>query len=294
MRQIGTIAELRAAQRLQDYLIAQGTTCSLDESDAGYGVWIHDDDQIPAAKATLEHFLTHPDDERYLTARAKADALLREQAAQRKAARQNTVAMSRRWEQRGAGDLPFTFGIILICLVVFVDTFFMANEGGFIELLLFSKDTTWNAIFRDHEYWRLVSPSVLHGGILHILFNLLGWYQLGGMVEQRKGTTYLFVLTLLTALATDLLQFAFVKEPFAGLSGVVFGLFGYVWMKGKLDPDDGMGVPPSTVINALVFYLLCWIGAFGRIANYGHAGGLLMGITIGCLSAWWRNRRRTQ
>lgn len=291
MRQIGTIADLRAAQRLQDYLIAQGTTCSLDESDVGYGVWIHDDDHIPNAKVTLEHFLAHPNDERYLTARAKADALLREQAAQRRVARQNTVPMTRRWEQGGAGGVPLTFGIILACLIVFVDTYFMNNEGGFFGLLLFSKDGTWKAILEEHEYWRLLSPSILHGGPLHILFNLLGWYQLAGMVEQRKGTGYLLMLTVLTALATDVLQFTFVKRPFVGLSGVVFGVFGYVWVKGKLDPGDGMGVPPATVVNALVFYLLCWIGAFGNIANYGHTGGLLMGVTIGCLSALWRNRQ---
>lgn len=292
MRQIGTIADLRAAQRLQDYLIAEGTVCSLDESEAGYGVWVHDDDHIPQAKAALEHFLAHPDDERYLTARAKADALLRAQAAERKAARKNTVAMSGRWDRNVTGEIPLTFGVILICLVVFVDTYFMENEGGFWQLLLISKDGTWKAIVQEYELWRLISPSVLHGGPVHILLNLLGWYQLGGMVEQRKGTAYLLMLTLLTALAADLLQFTLVSGPFVGLSGVVFGIFGYVWVKGKLDPGDGMGVPPSTVINALVFYLLCWIGAFGNIANYAHTGGLLMGITIGCLSAWWRNRRR--
>jgi GlpG protein len=61
--------------------------------------------------------------------------------------------------------------------------------------------------------------------------------------------------------------------------------------KGKLDPGDGMGVPPSTAVNALVFFLLCWIGVFGNVANFGHAGGLLMGITIGAISAMLRRQR---
>ncbi len=291
MRQIGTIADLRAAQRLQDYLIAQGTACSLDESDAGYGVWVHDDDHVPAAKVVLEHFLANPEDERYLTARAKADALLREQAAERKAARKNTVAMSRRWEQRGAGDLPLTFGMILVCLMVFVDTEYMGNERGFFELFLISKDGTWKAILEEHQWWRLFSPSLLHFGPFHILFNLIGWWQLGGLIEQRKGTGYLLILTLLTALAGDLLQFQFVHFMFGGLSCVVYGLFAYVWVKGKLDPGDGMGIIPSAAVNYLVFYMLCWLGVFGPIANFGHTGGMLMGVTIGCLSAWWRNRR---
>lgn len=291
MRQIGTIADFEAAQRLQDYLIAEGAACSLDEADDGYGVWIHDDDRIPAAKAALEHFLAHPNDERYLTARTRADTRLKEQAAQRKAARRNTVSMSRRWDSGGAREIPLTFGIILICLFVFVETYLMGDEAGFYPLLLFSTDGTWKAILEDHQYWRLLSPSIMHGNVFHILFNLLGWYQLAGMVEQRKGSGYLLILTVMTALSTDILQFTFVKRPFLGLSGVVFGIFGYAWMKGKLDPADGIGVPPSTVVNALVFYLLCWIGAFGNIANFGHMGGLLMGVTIGCLSAWWRNRR---
>ncbi len=291
MRQIGTIADRRAAERLQDYLIAKRIPCSLDESDAGYGLWIHDDDHIPAAKTILEHFQQHPDDERYRSARAQADALLRAQAADRKAARRNTVQMSRRWDRGGAGEMPLTLGIMLICLFVFVETEFMGDQQGFRDLLLMSKDGTWKAILREHEWWRILSPSILHFGIMHILFNMIGWWQLAGFIEHRKGTGYLFMLTILTALATNWLQFQYSNPWFGGMSGVVYGLFAYVWVKGKLDPGDGMGIVPSAAVNYLVFYVLCWLGVFGGIANFGHTGGLLMGVICGSLSALFRNRR---
>lgn len=292
MRQIGTLPDRQAAERLQDYLIANRMPCSLDESDAGYGLWIHDDDHIPTAKTALEHFQQHPDDERYRSARAQADALLRTQAADRKAARKNQVRMSQRWDNGGAGAMPLTIGIALICLFVFVETNLMHDEQGLSELLFFSKDGTWRAILQDNEWWRLISPSILHFGIMHIAFNLIGWYQLAGMIELRKGSGYLFMLTILTALATDLLQFQFGGVWFGGMSGVVYGLFAYVWVKGKLDPGDGMGIHPSAAVNYLIFYVLCWFNVFGRVANFGHFGGLLMGIMIGVISASARNWRR--
>ena len=292
MRQIGTFPDRSAAERLQDHLIANRMPCSLDESDAGYGIWIHDDDHLPAAKTALEHFQQHPDDERYRTARAKADALLREQAADRKAARKNTVRMATRWDRGGAGETPLTFGIIIICLFVFVETWMMSDEHGLVEQLMFSKDGTWNAILRENEWWRLVSPSILHFTIFHIAFNMIGWYQLAGWIEQRKGTAYLFMLMIATALSTDLLQFWSGGWSFGGMSGVVYGLFAYVWVKGKLDPGDGFSIHPSIATNYLIFYLLCWINVFGNVANFGHFGGLLAGITIGALSAMARNRRR--
>lgn len=292
MRQIGTLPDRAAAEQLQDFLIAQRMPCSLDESDAGYGLWIHDDDHLDAAKTVLEHFRQHPEDDRYRNARTQADALLREKAAARKAARKNTVRMSQRWDSGGSGALPLTLGMMLICLFVFVETNLRGDESGFQELLMFSRDGSWKAIVQDGEWWRLVSPSILHFGIFHVAFNLIGWYQLAGTIELRKGTTYLFALMISTALATDILQFLSGGWRFGGMSGIVYGLFAYVWVKGKLDPGDGFGIHPTVATNYLLFYVLCWFNVFGRVANFGHFGGLLMGVIFATVSAMVRNRRR--
>ncbi len=303
MRQIGLIPAVEEAERFQDYLIAQGIKCSLDVEETGYAVWVHNDDQLAAAKTALAEFLANPQDERYRDARKQADALLREQAAQRKAARRNMVAMSQHWSRPASAAAPLTVGLLLICVLVFAQTEYvepsMARqrvefgdvEDGLAGRLMISTDGTWRAILEDREWWRLLTPSILHFGIMHIVFNMMWWWRLGGMIELRKGTPAFLGLVIVTALATDLLQFQFAGWRFGGMSGVVYGLIGYAFVKGKLDPSDGIDLDRQSAAMALFFYVICWTGALGPIANFGHAGGLLAGITCGCLSAAWRYRR---
>lgn len=289
MRQIGTIAELSAAERFQDYLIATGTACSLDVADGGYAIWIHDDDRVPTAKLELQQFLSRPDDERYRKARQQADAVLREKAAKRKAARSNIVRMSHNWHQ-STGPGPVTVGVVMACVVVFAETFFLHDERGLRSLFFFSIDGTANAILQDGEWWRLLTPSLLHFSPMHIVFNLLMWWQYGGLIEARKGSGTFLFLTLATALATDVLQFAFGSWRFGGMSGVNYGLVGYVFVKGKLDPNDGLGMSRDQAAYAFLFFVICWFSPM--VANFGHLGGLVMGVTLGCLSAGWRHWQR--
>lgn len=284
MRQIGTISDARLAERFQDHLLAAGTKCTLDDTDDGVAVWVYDDDRVADAKEELQRFLANPDDERYLAARAQADAVLRAEAAKRKAARQNTVSLSRQWSQPAAASCPITVGILVICVFVWVVTDVLPDDRGLRSRLLFSTTRTWKEI-QQGEWWRLLTPSLLHFGPIHILFNMLAWWQLGRMIECRKGSTAFAVLTLLTALATDVLQFIRVPGPFGGMSGVVYGLFGYAWMKGKLDPEDGIGVGPQMIQSMLVWFVVCWFLPF--VANWGHFGGLMAGVTLGSLSAFW-------
>jgi GlpG protein len=69
------------------------------------------------------------------------------------------------------------------------------------------------------------------------------------------------------------------------MSGVNYALFGYIWMRGKLDPGSGFGVSPQTAMWMLVWFVLCWTGFVGPIANWNHAGGLAAGVGLGALAA---------
>ena len=60
------------------------------------------------------------------------------------------------------------------------------------------------------------------------------------------------------------------------MSGVVYGLFGYVWIKSKLDPGDGFQIDPTIAMIMFVFFVICFTGIFGGVANWAHAGGLVV------------------
>jgi GlpG protein len=106
------------------------------------------------------------------------------------------------------------------------------------------------------------------------------------MIEGRQSSTYLLVLVLVIAACSNLAQFYFGHAPnFGGMSGVVYGLLGYIWIRGKFDPASGLFLHPSTVTMMLIWLVACFSGILGPIANYAHLVGLLMGAAWGYLAS---------
>jgi GlpG protein len=139
---------------------------------------------------------------------------------------------------------------------------------------------------RHGEVWRLITPIFIHFHILHILFNMLWLRDLGSMIEGRQSSTYLLALVLVIAAGSNLAQFYFGHAPnFGGMSGVVYGLLGYVWIRGKFDPASGLFLHPSTVTMMLIWLVACFTGILGPIANYAHLVGLMMGAAWGYLAS---------
>jgi GlpG protein len=127
---------------------------------------------------------------------------------------------------------------------------------------------------------------------LHILFNMMWLSSLGTMIEVRRGSLRLAVMIFLLAIASNIGEFVYEEradpggtQVFGGFSGVVFGLFGYVWMKGLYEPEQGMILHPNAVTFGLFWIALCMTGVLttmlGPIANAAHVVGLIMGVALG-------------
>jgi GlpG protein len=87
------------------------------------------------------------------------------------------------------------------------------------------------------------------------------------------------------AVFPNLAQFYMHGPMFGGMSGVVYGLLGYIWIRGKMDPGSGLYLHPSTVWMMIIWFVLCVAGLFGAIANTVHAVGLGLGMAWGFLSS---------
>jgi len=145
------------------------------------------------------------------------------------------------------------------------------------------------ALFADvlaGEVWRLATPMFMHLSFLHILFNMLWMWDLGRLVEILKGSIFLGLFVLVTGIASNIAQYVITHSPgFGGMSGVVYALLGYVWMQGKFNPRFGFELHQATVVMMLIWYVVCWTGLAGPIANWAHTAGLLAGVAWGYLDA---------
>lgn len=133
------------------------------------------------------------------------------------------------------------------------------------------------------EVWRLITPIFIHFGILHILFNMMWLFDLGGLLEQHQGAPRLGLLVGVIGILSNMGQFIWDGPGFGGMSGVVYGLLAYVWVQGKLNPRFGLVLHQQVVYMMLIWFVVCWSGVIGNIANMAHTVGLLAGLLLGWL-----------
>ena len=147
------------------------------------------------------------------------------------------------------------------------------------------------------QWWRLVTPMLIHFGFLHIAMNGMWYWELGRRIELRQGSINLLGLTLLFSLVSNYAQYLFSGPSlFGGLSGVLYGLLGHCWIYQLLSPNPAYRLPRGVLAMMLVWLLICMSGlismiGFGEIANAAHVGGLLVGCLTGLLGGLYSRRK---
>lgn len=146
------------------------------------------------------------------------------------------------------------------------------------------------AVWPLAQPWRVVGPMFLHFGLLHIAFNGLWLWLLGGMIEQRQGGLRLLGIVLLVGAASNIAQAMVSVALFGGMSGVIYGLLGYILAWNRLRPYQQFPLQPALAWLMIGWLLLCMLGlvtalGLGEIANTAHASGLVMGLILGTCAA---------
>jgi GlpG protein len=298
LRQIGTVPKRLDVKVFADYLLTLGMKTRVDEAADGWIVWIYHEDHFPRAREELQAYVNGPDDPRYQNAVDAAEEIRRKQRELDQQFRKNYREVATMWASPGLRRRPLTTALVSVCVVVFVlqesskglslkqrlwfAPIYVSATGGL-------KDGGFNEILHG-ELWRLVTPIFMHGSILHIFFNMWWLSSLGTMIEGRRGALRLAGLVLIAAILSNVGQYIWMErmdpgEPhtFEGMSGVVYALLGYIWMKGLYEPEQGMIIHPNTVNFMLLWLVLCMTGVVGPIANAAHFVGLMVGVALGVL-----------
>lgn len=201
--------------------------------------------------------------------------------------------------------VPLTTGLILLsalgAAVVFLGRLDWLATLSFQPFVIFAQQPVFRSFEQGMaagEYWRLVTPLFLHFNVLHLVFNALWTWELGGSIERIQGAGRLLGLVLLTGLVSNLVQYHYQPDIiFGGMSGVIYGLLGYSWVWQKLVPQESLNLSGTLFWVLVGFMLLMMTGVFGllgfgEIANAAHTGGLLAGMLTGGLFGWRRRQHR--
>jgi membrane associated rhomboid family serine protease len=156
---------------------------------------------------------------------------------------------------------------------------------------------SWLIAFSTHiwegQVWRLVTSCFLHGDIMHILFNGFALWQLGPVIEAHLGRWRYVGFCLVLAVASMGMQLAISVGACVGLSGIIFGMFGYLYALRKTK-DFAAAVMTPSAVQSLVFFFFLFIamdfaGAM-RVGHWAHGAGGAVGWLIGYASI---HRQRT-
>ncbi len=297
MRLVGELDDRALAENFSDYLTQLGVANQVQEESRGsytkYEIWVHSEDDLERSENLFMEFIANPGSPEYrdITRKARLVKKLEE-----KENRDKGQYIDVRTTMFYAGPTPlrmFTLFLILACGVVAM----LSRLGDQTDALrsLFITDflregplIKWMpglVEIRNGEIWRLFTPMLIHFGFFHFLFNMMWLKDLGSMVEDRKGTLFLVVFVLIASGASNVTQFLLSHPAFGGMSGVVYALLGYIWMKGKYDPSSRLSLHFSTVFFMIAWYILGLTGLLGNIANGSHSAGLAVGIAWGYISS---------
>jgi GlpG protein len=297
VRQIGTLPNSTDLQVFGDFLLSQGVESRALQSADGWAIWILDEDQVEKARAALLTYEKDPDDPRYADASDVAEAARREKDRRDREYRKNVRDMKGRYDRLNFPGRPLTIVLMAICIGLHVAEMTVPGMRPWIRdrFEFFSSsvigapaDNPAAGLEDIHsgQVWRLVTPIFLHGDLLHLGFNMWALWVLGTVVEYTRGTRTLAALTLLSAVASNVGQYLYVIMfypvliPWVGISGVVYAIFGYVWMKSRFEPEHGIRLHPSSV-TTMIFWLLLGFTGFLPMANGAHVVGLVVGMLYG-------------
>ena len=142
------------------------------------------------------------------------------------------------------------------------------------------------------EWWRPLTTTLLHGDLIHAGFNIYWLVTLGGWVENQWGWPRYLAVTILLSYLSTIPEFLVsnwsvplnAQQGMVGLSGVVYGWFGLLWLGRRYRPEFQWACPRSTVEIFAFWFAFCWVASYVGLfhaANVAHGAGWFFGALYG-------------
>lgn len=250
-----------------DYLNSRGISAKAAPGiSEHWSVYAEHEEDVPAAKRELAKFIKNPWARQYSRASWNRGGFAPKRHGMR----------PRFFSAVAWNPISVTSIVEIICVAFFIG---QLVDDDFM-LSMFSLNHV-QGLMLPWGVYRLFTPCFLHFGLIHICFNLVMWEALARPIEKAIGPGKLIVISLVVAALSNTLQYAALTDGvFGGLSGVVYGVIGYLGIISKRpDASQSIGFPSGLLAVSVVFILF---GFFtGGIANFCHLGGLAVGVAFG-------------
>ena len=199
------------------------------------------------------------------------------------------------WTKATAGGDSVVKVVITVTVLYYAISLLLNMSGGLLSpsqssMMLLGATGTVPINYYQGGAWTLLTANYLHGGIMHLLFNLAALYQLGPWVVNEYGPARMFTIYTLGGVCGYLLSYL-AGIPFTiGASAAVCGLAGSLLYYGKSRGGSyGRAVYQQLsgwVISIFIFGLL-----FPGINNWAHGGGIIGGLLLGLLLGYSEKKR---
>ncbi|ALX92875.1 rhomboid family intramembrane serine protease GlpG [Serratia sp. JSRIV001] len=273
MVRVIAVSNPRLAQAFVDYMATQGVVLEVRATGDAAEIWLADEAHLEQVQHELQQFLLDPFNRRYQAASWQAGST--DAGLQYQQFSYLQIIRSK------AG--PLTLTVMSLCILVYILMQVLGDDTVMFWLSWPQNSSQYG------QLWRWVSHAFLHFSLLHITFNLMWWWYLGGPVEKLLGTGKLFVIAVVSAFFSGWAQSLFSGALFGGLSGVVYALMGYVWLSGERAPERGLNLPRGLMVFSALWLVAGYFDILGMsIANAAHVAGLVIGL----LMAFWDTRHR--
>ncbi|WP_099156477.1 rhomboid family intramembrane serine protease [Virgibacillus ndiopensis] len=174
---------------------------------------------------------------------------------------------------------PIVSTLVIIHLVLWFLINFLQLPIG---LQFFQWGAGYNLGIHNGEYWRLVTPIILHGDFMHALFNSFSLVLFGPALEQMLGKAKFLIAYFAAGIVGNLATYLIEPTAFyshIGASGAIFGLFGiYVYMvlfrKDLIDQANAQIVLVISIIGLIMTFLRPGINIYAHI--FGFIGGFAL------------------
>lgn len=187
--------------------------------------------------------------------------------------------------QRATPIVPLYSIILIVCIVIVWLVQIAAVPG---ETALFGGENSVllagfvKQLFLHGDYWRILTGGTLHGGIMHLGFNAYALYILGKLIEFLSNRSHLAIVFILSVIGGGIMSLIFLPDSASiGASGGIVGFLGYLTAYGF----KRRKLLSNAFLKNMLFNIgfIAFIGIFviPNVDNFGHLGGLLVGLIYG-------------